>query len=75
MFGGECVDPVSGKVRVFNDLYRFNCDKEKWTKVLAPKWCVPGPETCLPLHAVLIMQFSFYRLLFPLPEAFLFALS
>ncbi len=38
MFGGEQVDPISGKVRVFNDLYRFNCDKEKWTKVLAPGW-------------------------------------
>lgn len=38
MFGGECVDPLSGKVRVFNDLYRFNCDKEKWTRVLAPGW-------------------------------------
>ncbi|GAX74960.1 hypothetical protein CEUSTIGMA_g2406.t1 [Chlamydomonas eustigma] len=41
MFGGECVDPLSGKVRVFNDLYRFNCDKEKWTKVLAPNCPTP----------------------------------
>ena len=38
MFGGECVDPISSKVRVFNDLYRFNCDKEKWTRVLSPGW-------------------------------------
>lgn len=33
MFGGEAIDPVSGKVKVFNDLYRLNCEKAKWTKI------------------------------------------
>jgi N-acetylneuraminic acid mutarotase len=33
MFGGEAIDPVSGKVKVFNDLYKLNAEKAKWTKI------------------------------------------
>lgn len=40
MFGGEYTELDSGKVRVYNDLYRYAADKQKWTKVISPNRCV-----------------------------------
>jgi hypothetical protein len=37
MFGGEFNDPVKDKVYVYNHLYRFNTDKQRWSQVVAPK--------------------------------------
>ena len=39
MFGGECIDPISGKVQTFNDLYRYQVDKDRWVKVISPNRC------------------------------------
>lgn len=36
MFGGEFTELETGKVRVYNDLYRFNTDKQKWSRVTSP---------------------------------------
>jgi hypothetical protein len=37
MFGGEHSDIKSDKVYVYNHLYRFNTDKQRWTQVVSPK--------------------------------------
>ncbi|GBG00053.1 hypothetical protein Rsub_12797 [Raphidocelis subcapitata] len=42
LFGGEVTDLNSGKVLVNADLYRFDCDKAKWTRVHAPS--SPSPR-------------------------------
>ncbi len=36
MFGGEYVHLETGRVKVNNDLYRFNADKQRWSKVNCP---------------------------------------
>ena len=35
MFGGECVD-ATGKTQTFGDLFRYDVDRNKWTKVVSP---------------------------------------
>lgn len=43
MFGGECSDLRSGKVYVYNDLYRFSTDKQRWAKITSPnRWAAGG---------------------------------
>ena len=39
LFGGEVVDLSTGKVMVNADLYRYDVDKAKWTRVHAPSRC------------------------------------
>jgi hypothetical protein len=46
LFGGEYTDLVSGKVLVNADLYRFDCDKAKWTRIRAPSRCGAPPRRC-----------------------------
>eukprot|EP00798_Chlamydomonas_sp_ICE-L_P018504 gene18504-25003_t len=41
MFGGEYSDLDSGKISMFNDLYRYNCDRQRWTKVISPNRPAP----------------------------------
>jgi hypothetical protein len=36
LYGGECVEPVSGKVRVFGDLYVYHTQTDKWDRILPP---------------------------------------
>ena len=36
LFGGEYADLATGKVHVYRDLYRFNTDKAKWSRISAP---------------------------------------
>jgi hypothetical protein len=42
LFGGEVTDLSTGKVLVNADLYRFDCEKRKWTRVHAPSRCGAG---------------------------------
>ena len=42
MFGGEAVDP-SGKTRVYGDLFRYDCDKNRWRLVQSPN--APPPRS------------------------------
>ncbi|KIZ00809.1 Kelch domain-containing protein 4 [Monoraphidium neglectum] len=42
LFGGEYTDLTTGKVHVNADLYRFDVDKAKWTRVKAPS--SPSPR-------------------------------
>lgn len=37
MFGGEYSDISNDKVYVYNHLYRFNTDKQRWTQIVSPK--------------------------------------
>ncbi len=39
LFGGEYTELTSGKVRVYNDLYVFHADKQRWTQVVSPNGC------------------------------------
>lgn len=36
LFGGEVVDLATGKVLVNADLYRYDCDRSKWSRVRSP---------------------------------------
>lgn len=36
LFGGEFSDHTRDKVYVYNHLYRFNADKQRWSQVVAP---------------------------------------
>jgi hypothetical protein len=40
LFGGEYADLATNKVHVNADLYRFDVDRRKWTRVRAPGGCV-----------------------------------
>ena len=42
MFGGEAVDS-SGKTRVYGDLFRYDCDKNRWRLVQSPN--TPPPRS------------------------------
>ena len=42
MFGGECVD-AGGKTQTFGDLFRYDVDRNRWTKVVAPN--APPPRS------------------------------
>jgi len=42
LFGGEVTDLRTGKVLVNADLYRFEVDRSKWTRVRAPSRCGGG---------------------------------
>ena len=42
MFGGEAVD-LSGKTRVYGDLFRYDCDKNRWRLVQSPN--TPPPRS------------------------------
>ncbi|KAF5841296.1 hypothetical protein DUNSADRAFT_13569 [Dunaliella salina] len=43
MFGGEMTELETGKVRVYNDLYRFDVSKQRWSKVCNPS--SPAPRS------------------------------
>mmetsp|Transcript_35362 Transcript_35362/g.89532 ORF Transcript_35362/g.89532 Transcript_35362/m.89532 type:complete len:561 (-) Transcript_35362:2296-3978(-) len=55
MFGGEVTELESGKVRVYNDLYRYNTDKGRWTRVTSPK--SPAPRSA---HQAAIVKTAMY---------------
>mmetsp|Transcript_4365 Transcript_4365/g.11848 ORF Transcript_4365/g.11848 Transcript_4365/m.11848 type:complete len:564 (-) Transcript_4365:268-1959(-) len=43
MFGGEMTELETGKVRVYNDLYRFDVGKQRWSRVCNPS--SPAPRS------------------------------
>ena len=41
MFGGEYFDNAADQIHTFNDLFRFHCSKQQWTKLVIPNGCGP----------------------------------
>ena len=39
VFGGEYEDQQDHRVYTYNDLYKFNCEKHRWTRIVAPNGC------------------------------------
>ncbi len=39
MFGGEYFDNAADQIHTFNDLFRFSCSKQQWTKLVVPNGC------------------------------------
>lgn len=37
IFGGEYENPATGKVAMYNDLYKYNNEKDRWTRITSPK--------------------------------------
>lgn len=37
IFGGEYEDLVTGKVVMYNDLHKYNNEKDRWTRITSPK--------------------------------------
>lgn len=43
MLGGEYFDSDADKQYVYGDLFIYNCDRNKWRKVMIPHRCVALP--------------------------------
>jgi hypothetical protein len=46
VYGGEYCELDSGRVHVYGDLFRFNTDKKKWSKVTCPHRWGQGQGWC-----------------------------
>lgn len=72
MLGGEYFDSDADKQYVYGDLFIYNCDRNKWRKVMIPHRCVAPPlyhrgfpdfTTCCNRALAILYHFPHQRIL------------
>ncbi|GMH39779.1 hypothetical protein BSKO_07677 [Bryopsis sp. KO-2023] len=58
VFGGEYEDLATGKVLMYNDLYKYNTDKDRWTKISSPNSPPPRSAHQMVAHRGFLYMFG-----------------
>ncbi|CAD7702273.1 unnamed protein product [Ostreobium quekettii] len=58
IFGGECEDLDTGRMRMYNDLYIYKCDKDRWTRITSPNSPPPRSGHQTVVHKKFLYMFG-----------------